>query len=126
MDRRKYKIKREMPEGDQVALEFAWTGALTVPLGSVSAGGQRKGNFRAFLVFRREGSCASGTTTVMRPRKRESWAKSASTRVLFWEGVLWYRSAIVSGDVSRQYWGCVGKDRASYFRSFDSSFLAPC
>jgi len=60
MNRRKYKIKREMPDGDHVALRFAWTGALTVPLGPISAGrhkeGELSGNFgvqEGWIVCRR-------------------------------------------------------------------------
>jgi len=37
--------------------------------------------------------------------------KGGSTRVLVWNGFLWYRSAIVMEEVSVQYGGCVGKVR---------------
>ena len=37
-----------------------------------------------------------------------------STRVLFSNGDLWYRSAIVFKGRRGQYWGCVGKVRANH------------
>jgi hypothetical protein len=56
-------------------------------------------------------SSVRGTPSVIirSERKAEGWG---STRVLFWNGLLWYRSAIVFEDVIRQYLGCVGKVRA--------------
>jgi hypothetical protein len=32
-----------------------------------------------------------------------------STKVLSWDGLLWYPSAIAFTKAIRQYWGCVGK-----------------
>jgi hypothetical protein len=47
-------------------------------------------------------SSVRGTPSVIirSERKAEGWG---STRVLFWNGLLWYRSAIVFEDLIRQY-----------------------
>ena len=51
--------------------------------------------------------------------------KEGSTGVLFWDGVLWYRSAIALGGSRSQPWGCVGKVRASHLCSVVLSVQHP-
>lgn len=47
-----YEILNEVAVGDQVAVEVQWTGTLTVPFGSIPAGGQMRARFAIFLEFR--------------------------------------------------------------------------
>jgi ketosteroid isomerase-like protein len=52
MARQMYKIKKEIADGNSVALEVEWVGTLAVPFGSIPAGGQMKAFFAMFLEFR--------------------------------------------------------------------------
>lgn len=47
-----YEIVHAVADGDDVALEIEWTGTLSVPLGSLPAGGQMRARFAVFLEFR--------------------------------------------------------------------------
>jgi ketosteroid isomerase-like protein len=52
MSHQKYKIKKEIADVDQVALEVEWVGTLAVPFESVPAGGRMRVFFAMFLEFR--------------------------------------------------------------------------
>src|SRR5260370_3571994 len=52
MSHQKYKIKQEIADLDQVALEVEWVGTLAVPFESVPAGGRMRVFFAMFLEFR--------------------------------------------------------------------------
>jgi hypothetical protein len=51
--------------------------------------------------------------------------KRGGTGVLFWKGVLWYRSAIAVGGSRSQPWDCVGKVCASHLYSVVLSLRHP-
>jgi len=76
------------------------------------------------IAARRE--VESGRSLVCNLNKySEEVTKLGSTRVLFWDTKMWYRSAIVVCRRSRQYWGCVGKVRATYISGSLHPFRHP-
>lgn len=48
----RWEVLNAVASGDQVALEFAWSAMLAVPVGSIPAGGEMRGRFATFLEFR--------------------------------------------------------------------------
>lgn len=47
-----YEILVILADGDRVAVEFAWSGTLAVPVGSLAVGSVIRGRFASFLEFR--------------------------------------------------------------------------
>ena len=110
MSRQMYKIKQELADDDQVALEFEWDGTLAVPFVSTPADGQMKAFFAVFLEFR-EGKII---TTVSRLGSRGVEEKYDGTVLEF---VFVVPFCHCPGRSMKAVWGCVGKVRASHFRS---------
>jgi ketosteroid isomerase-like protein len=52
MTSQRYEILQVLAEGDRVAVEFLWSGTLSVPLGSLPAGAEMRGRFAVFMEFR--------------------------------------------------------------------------
>lgn len=48
----RYEIRHAMADGDTVALEIDWSGTVTVPVGSLPAGGTLRAAIGQFLTFR--------------------------------------------------------------------------
>jgi ketosteroid isomerase-like protein len=57
MRAQRFELRNAIVQGDQVAIEFRWTGTLAVPVGTLPAGGQMTGTFASFLELR-EGKIA--------------------------------------------------------------------
>jgi ketosteroid isomerase-like protein len=52
MTRQRYEIVNLLASGNQVAVEAIWTGTLSVPFGSIPAGGEMRARFAIFLELR--------------------------------------------------------------------------
>jgi ketosteroid isomerase-like protein len=52
MASQRYEILQAVADGDRVAVEFRWSGALAVPVASFPAGAEMRGRFACFLEFR--------------------------------------------------------------------------
>jgi ketosteroid isomerase-like protein len=52
MQRQRYDIVSMIAEGDRVAIELDWTGTLSVPVGSLPAGGDMRAHVAVVLDFR--------------------------------------------------------------------------
>src|SRR5262245_1263215 len=52
MASQRYELLCAMADGDRVAVEFLWSGTLSVPVGSLPAGAEMRGRFACFLEFR--------------------------------------------------------------------------
>jgi len=52
MSAQRFEVVNAIASGEQVAVEAIWTGTLTVPLGSIPAGGQMRARFAIFLTYR--------------------------------------------------------------------------
>jgi len=72
MSHRKYKIKQEIADHDQVALEVEWVGTLAVPFESVPAGGRMRVFFAMFWGSGKGRSSGSETTIVTRPGSKRN------------------------------------------------------
>jgi ketosteroid isomerase-like protein len=48
----RYEILGIIADGDRVAVEFAWSGTLAVPVGALAVGSVLRGRFASFLEFR--------------------------------------------------------------------------
>lgn len=48
----RWEVLNAVASGDNVALEFAWSATLAVPVGTLPAGGEMRGRFATFLEFR--------------------------------------------------------------------------
>lgn len=88
--------------------------------------GRKRANIAEFMEFR-EGRIVGERDYRLLPGmvSESRWERRGSTRVLFWDRKLWYRSAIVLGERNGQYPGCVGKVRASQFRYFVCALQHP-
>ena len=52
MSSQKYDIRNEIASSNQVALEIAWVGTLSVPFQNIPVGGQLRAHFAAFIQFK--------------------------------------------------------------------------
>src|SRR3954468_10373588 len=50
--RERYEIVTAVEQGNDLALEVTWTATLSVPVGSLPAGGTMRAHFGVFLTFR--------------------------------------------------------------------------
>jgi len=48
----RYTIKNAITQGDTIALEVTWTGALAIPIGALVPGDTMRANFALFIQFR--------------------------------------------------------------------------
>lgn len=48
----RYQLLHAVASGDDVALEVQWTATLSVPVGTIPAGGEMRARFAVFLEFR--------------------------------------------------------------------------
>lgn len=52
MASQRYEILHALADGNRVAVEFRWSGTLTIPVGPLPAGAEMRGRFACFLEFR--------------------------------------------------------------------------
>jgi len=112
-----YKIKQELADHGRAALEVEWVGPLAVPFGSIPAGGEMKAFHACFWSSGKGRLSGSGITIVSTLGSKQRSENRGSTAVLFRMRFC----GTVLPLFSRKYagsMGCVGKVRASHFRSF--------